>query len=259
MKTNTEITKPTRKEKEILNNLYRFHYLNRNQIQTLLNHKKFNRIISWLNELTKQRYIARYFNRKFAGTPAIYCLDIHARKEMMGEKGINETLLNSVYQHKRNSDKFRKHCMFLADIYLSLTKFVKNNKAKLSFYTKADLYKTQYLIYPSPDSYFAIEDRNKKTKRYFIDIFDTSKNLKWAHKRIIQYFDYYDEETWQDNTDKPFPEIVLVCADEDDRKDLDKFIKKQMNYRISDIYFYLSTWDEIQSSGMSSKTLHKVE
>lgn len=258
MKTNTAITKPTKKEKEILNNLYRFHYLNRNQIQTLLNHKKFNRIISWLNELTKQRYIARYFNRKFAGTPAIYCLDIQARKELMGEKGINDTLLNSVYQHKRNSDKFRKHCMFLADIYLSLTKFVKNNKAKLSFYTKTDLYKTKYLIYPCPDCYFAIEVKNKKIKRYFLDIFDPSKNLKWPHKRIIQYFDYYDKEIWQDNANKQFPEIILVCADEDDRKDLETFIKKQINYRISDTNFYLSTWEEIRRQGINSGVLHKV-
>lgn len=112
MKINTIKSKPTKKQKEILHHLYRFHYLNCNQIQTLLNHKKFNRIIFWLNELTKQRYEARYSDRKFAGVPAVYCLDIKARNELLGEKDINDSVLNRVYQHKRNSNKFKNHCMF---------------------------------------------------------------------------------------------------------------------------------------------------
>lgn len=259
MKKNTTKSKPTKRQKEILHNLYKFHYLNRNQIQTLLNHKKFNRIISWLNELTKQRYIARYFNRKFAGLPAVYCLDIKARKELIDEEEISDSILNRVYQHKRNSNKFKKHCMFLADIYLSLIKLAEKNKAKLSFYTNTDLYKTKYLILPIPDSYFAIEEKSKITKRYFLDIFDPLASPKWLHKRVIQYFEYFDKEYWQKNTDKPFPEIIMVCPDEEYKKELERFIKKMMKRSISDLSFYISTWTKIKNEGMNRQTLQKIE
>lgn len=103
----------------------------------------------------------------------------------------------------------------LADIYLSFIKFIKQSETKLSFYTKTDLYKTKYIILPIPDVYFAIEEKNKITKRYFLDTFDPIASLKWLHKRTIQYFDYYDKEYWQKNTDKPFPEIIMVCPDEE--------------------------------------------
>lgn len=248
-----------KRQKEIIKLLFRFHHLNRIQIQQLLKHKKFSRIILWLNELTKERYIARDFDKKLGNVSAVYSLDKNAKKILDKEKDINNSYLARVYRDRKNSDKFKKHCVFLADIYLSLVKLTKENRAKLSFNTKTDLYKMKYLIDPIPDAYFAITDKSKNIKRYFLEIFDPSNNLKWPHLRIIKYFDYFDEETWQDNTDKSFPEIILVCDNEDDKKDLDKFIKKQMNYRISDINFYLSTWEEIRQQGMSSKVLHKVE
>lgn len=248
-----------KRQKEIIKLLFRFHHLNRIQIQALLGHKKFNRIIIWLNELTKERYIAKDFDKKLGNISAVYSLDKNAKKILDKEKDINRSYETRVYRDRKNSDKFKKHCVFLADIYLSLVKLTKENRAKLSFNTKTDLYKMKYLIDPIPDAYFAITDKSKNIKRYFLDIFDDSDNLKWPHMRVIQYLDYYDEETWQNNTDKPFPEVILVCKNDGNVKNLEKFIKKQMSYRISDVNFYLSTWDEIQQQGMNSKALHKVE
>ena len=60
---------------EILILLHRFRYLSRPQIQTMLGHKTWAKVIIWLNDLTDQHYIYRYYEPKLAGKPAIYCLD----------------------------------------------------------------------------------------------------------------------------------------------------------------------------------------
>lgn len=247
------------RQKEILKLLYRFHHLNRKQIQEILKHKQFNRIIIWLNELTKQRYLARDFEKKLGNVAAVYSLDKNAKKILEKEKDISVSSLTRVYRDRKNSAKFKKHCVCLADIYLSLIKLTKKSKAKLSFYTKTDLDKTEYLISPYPDAYFAIEDNSKNIKRYFLDIFNPLDSPKWLHKRTMQYFDYYNKEDWQNNTDKPFPEVLMICPDEEYKKDLEKFIKKMLKRNIADLFFYLSTWGEIQKQGMNSKVLHKVE
>lgn len=243
---------------DIQNYLYRFRYLNRPQIQTLLNHKYFHRVIVWLNEMTEKRYIARDFNRKFAGEPAIYCLDTKSRKIMLGRDGIKNSLLKKAYYDKTRSRRFKNHNLLVVHIYLSLTELVKKTKAKLSFYTKTDLYKTKNLILPIPDAYFAIEEANKTIKRYFLDIFDPLVNPKWPHKRVMQYFSYYDSEYWQNSTDKSFPEIIMVCPDEDYKKDLEKFIKKMYERNQTDLSFYLSTWEEIKIKGMRREALFKI-
>ena len=45
----------TKKQLEILTLLYRFRFLNRSQIQKLLNHKKISRINIWLKDLADKK------------------------------------------------------------------------------------------------------------------------------------------------------------------------------------------------------------
>lgn len=71
------------------------------------------------------------------------------------------------------SPKFKKHCMLLADIYISLLDLVKKadkGRGKLYFFTKPDLKGVQHLIFKEPDAYFAIEDKKKNTQRYFLKL-----------------------------------------------------------------------------------------
>src|SRR3990172_7174663 len=70
----------TSRHTEILRFLYQFRFLSRNQLQTLLNHKHYNRIIVWLNELTENGYIRRYYDKKRVTVPAIYLLGNKGRK-----------------------------------------------------------------------------------------------------------------------------------------------------------------------------------
>ena len=254
------------RQQQILILLNRFRFLKRHQIQTMLNHKYMEKVRLWLNDLTQQVYIHRFYSRRFAGEPAVYCLATKSRGYLKNlkpnkEKGvetINQSLLNRIYREKQLSKTFQTHCMFIADIYLSLLTLVNKNKAKLHFSTKTDLYGMKYLIRPNPDAYFAIEEENGTIKRYFLDIFDELPPRMILRRRIRQYFRYYEQGYWQDHAKKPFPEILLIFPDERSKRYVVRFVKKILEN--GDFpSFYLSTWQEIQKEGINRQVLHKVE
>lgn len=242
--------------------LYKFRFLNRTQIQILLNHKHFNRIIVWLNYLTEEKYIKRYYSQKFAGVPAYYSLGTKGRKyfrEHVKIKDIKLHLLDRVWTEHSNSFKFKKHWMFLTDMYISLLSLTTKAEAKLTFYSKVDLSGMKYLIRPEPDGYFSIQDKNGITKRYFLDIFDEYPNWNDITKRINRYFYYYKKKYWQDHTGKSFPEIIFVCPNNTVKNSINKYTSKILENQQVNIIFYLSTWEEIQKQGINRQVLHKIE
>jgi hypothetical protein len=252
----------TKSQEDILFYLYRFRFLNRLQIQKLLRHKSFNRIIIWLNQLTTEHYIHKYYNPKKVTIAAQYSLGIKSRKyllEKAKEKGnkIQPHLLNRIWREHTLSDQFRTHCLFLADIYLSLVVPVAKTHATLYFFTKTDLYPHDYMPKPLPDAYIAIKERNGKMKRYFLDIFDPLPPRMILRRRITHYVDYFDNNTWQEITNHPFPKILLVCPDDRSKRYLHRFIQKTLEY--SDLEFFLTTWELVKNKGMCGEVLEKVE
>ncbi len=246
---------------QILILIYRLRFLNTKQIQTLLNHKFASRIITWLNNLTKQKYLKRYYSTKFDREPAFYSLGTVGRKyfKVHNESvGIKEPLLDRVWQEHKNSLQFKRNSMLLGDIYISLINLTKTASAKLGFYTKVDLFGMKYMIHPEPFCYFSIEDTNKAVKRYFLDIFDyfVPDDL---YKRINKYMYYFEKRFWQDNTDKPFPEIILICPNKASKTFLEKTIAGRLKEKDLPMGFYLSSWEEITQYGICRQVLHKVE
>jgi hypothetical protein len=254
MKQTTQI-KLTPKETEILTLLYRLRFLNRLQIQTMLDHKHHSRIIEWLNNLSENKYIAKFYDKSFTTDPAIYCLDKQGRKYLKSKKEIKLEPLSRVWREAKYSDQFRKHCLFLADIYFSLTAFAKKAGLTLHFYTKTDLYGMEHLIEPKPDAYFAL--KGKGTKRYFLDVFDDIAPLA-LRKRVKQYLEYYNSDEWQDHTDKPFPEIILICPNNRLKNHLYYFIQSKISDD-SEPFFYLTTREAIVTKGLNRDTLEKVK
>jgi len=251
----------TDQKTNILYLLYIYRFLNRNQIQSLLHHKQFNRVIIWLNELTNEGNIRRYYNPKWVTVPAVYSLGVKGRKYLKDHtdvKDVNPVLLDRIWRERNVSTQFRKHCQFIADIYLSLTALTEKTKATLHFYTKTSLYGMQYLILPNPDAYFSITEAKGNKAYYFLDIFDDLPARMALRKRIRQYIEYYENDYWQDHTRKPFPNIILVAPDDRFKSYLYRQIPKMLDNE-SELHFYLSTWEKIKTMGICKETLQKVE
>lgn len=256
---------PTTKQIEILKLIYKFRFLNRTQLQSILNHKQKQKIIIWLNILTEQKYLKRYFDKRLATVPAAYSLGSMARKYFLKNpelyKDITASLLSRVWRESSSTQKFKKHCMLIADIYISLMKLINQmdgEKGKLNFFAKTDLKGVQYLILPEPDAYFSLEDKDGLVKRYLLDIFDDLPPRMILRKRIKQYFSYFEKNYWQDHMKHDFPEIIIVCPDNTSINYLKNFIKRKLNETQTDLSFYLALREDIRLKGLSRNILNKV-
>ncbi|HHT9136976.1 MAG TPA: hypothetical protein ACFYEK_07000 [Candidatus Wunengus sp. YC60] len=262
MNTQTTNQQPKLKkgQDKIIHALFQYRFLHSKQLQIFLKHKSPSRINDWLKELTERKYITQYYDKTFASLPAVYSLGIKSRKYIKNNpdfKNINPVLLDRIWKVHTLSPQFRERCQLVANIYLSLVALSTKTKAKLNFSTQTDLYGMEYMILDNPDAYFSIVEKDKTVSRYFLDIFDDVAYSK-LHLRIRQYFYYYDKEYWQDNTGKPFPNIMLVCPSERIKYHLFYYIQGKLD-RAPDLNFYLTTRDQIIAKGINRDVLKKVE
>ena len=153
----------TKHTEVILYYLYLFRFLNRSQIQMLLGHKHFNRIIKWMNELSKNGYVRQYRNPKIITKQTTYSLGLKGRQYLKKSErdDIDEKLLDRVWREHKMSHEFREHCIFIAVCYLSLQKLSESSNSKLYFYTKVQLHDMQYL-YTDPQ---CLDSKSWSTKR----------------------------------------------------------------------------------------------
>ncbi len=245
--------------KDIIYKLYKFRFLNRVHVQRMLNQKHFKQVIRLLNDLTKKGYINREFTRKFGGVPAVYSLSKKSITTIRDWEGIRPELLNRLYREDERTEIFKKHCQFVADIHLSLITFAKAHKSTLHYYGKSDIEGMQHLIVPEPDIYFVLEENKDNIKRYFLDVFDEQIPKEGLYKRAKQYFDYYQDAKWQDNTKKPFPEIILVCPNSRAKNQMRGIVTTMLKRETDEVVIHLSTWEEIKRHGIKKEVLHKVE
>lgn len=249
----------TPKQLEILTLIYRFRFLNRHHIQSLLNHKDPKRINTWLKDLTNKNILGRIYSTKLKENtkPAIYYLATKSRKILLGQDNTNEKALKRVYRDRNASAKLIDHCIFLADIYLLLKKQITGSQ-ELHFYTKTDLVDHTYLPYNRPDAYISLKD-GQNTKRYFLEIIDEGVPRFMQRKKISQYIAYFDENIWKNRTLHDNPAILIVCPNQMTQDFLHKHIAQVLEEETSDLQFFTSLKSAIQAEGITPSTWQAVE
>jgi len=222
-----EENKITKKQKEIIILLYRFRFLNRIQIQQLLNHKDPKCINTWLKDLYNKKIIGRNYSTKPVeiNKPAIYYLTIKSKSYLADQLEEDGKLMKRIYGEKNKSLKFINHCLLSADFYLVLKK--SHLAQDIFFYTKIDLLSHDYLPDKHPDAYVAIKEK-KELKRYFFEIIDEDTPRFAIRTKIKQYLEYFDSNIWQETTKHPFPKILILCPNETIKKYLHSHISKLM-------------------------------
>ena len=116
----------------------------------------------------------------------------------------------------------------------------------------------EHLISPQPDAYFAIEDETGNGKRYFLEIFNENLRTNILRHRAKAYLTYFDSDDWQDNTNKPFPEIILVCSSAKLKNHMYYFLREKLD-EDDHPNFYLTTKEIINTKGLNRGTLEKIE
>ncbi len=244
-----KIPSVTNKQNQIIPLLYKFRFLTVSQLQKLLHHKDPRRIKEWLKDLLDKKYIARTKLEDDITQPYIYCLAQRAKYLLKDNDNYDESILNRLYKEKSLTKNFINHLLFLADIYLFFL-FQKEKDTELNFFTKQELIGYDYFPKELPDVYIAVQNK-EETTRYFLDLFDDYTPLWAIRKRVKGYFQYYEENTWQENTENsPFPTILLVLPNEQVKKHILYFTKALLEKTFyGDIAIFLATKEKTKENG----------
>jgi len=265
METKKEIIKKKNiklkdKQKEILLLIYRYRFLSRIQIQSLLQHKQYNRVIKWLNELSDNKYLVRYYLKSINSKPAVYSLGSNGRKYLRENAKVYKIqvrLLNRIWYEKNTTYEFRNRLQFIAHVYLSLLVLTKKTGATVKFYTAVDLEGMKYLPHTLPDCYFSITEKSCSSKRFFLVTFRPNMIDRDILKRVSVYFSYYKRGYWQRYNKNPFPEIIFITAELKTKYFLINIIKNKLK-KYPRLNFLLATQEDVYKFGINKKVLQKV-
>jgi hypothetical protein len=246
------------RQKQFIDYLYKFRYIAIKQFLQLynINDPKYTREL--LDDLIAKKYIAKIKDKKDPTKPIIYCLAQRAGHILKKEEDIDEDFLNWLYKEKTKGVNFINRNLFILNIYLFLLKN-KEPGEEIYFYTKQDLVGYDYFPDPLPDAYIDIEDENGHTY-YFLDFFDTNARPGNLRFRVRYYFDYFEEEKWQENTDNSsFPSILFVCHDDNRKKYLQYYLKAKLENSFNDIQFFLTTKNNVNFAPQGVNIWKQVE
>ena len=244
------------KQTQILILLYRFRFLNTNQIQKFLSHKNPRTAQILLSDLVQKQYVySNYQRTKFWRNtkPSIFHLLPKAIKILRKQENYDKLSFKNIYDERKRSNGFIHNSLFIADLYLD-TKEI-NGNPNSQFFTKVELKGYRAFPNPLPEAYIAIKEKNK-TKRYLVLLLEEKAPLYAYRYKIKKYLDFAQEDTWKESTHgASFPSIYIICPDYRRKRFVKRFIEE--NYPIKP--FFLTTKKQVRLSGMFSKIWDKIK
>lgn len=287
----------TDKQKEIMDLIFRFRFVNRHQIQRLLNHKDPKRVNAWLKDLVEKKYLGRIYSHKLLENtkPAIYYLHnngivwvrYNKSEEYTGEDlGLDIKYVKKFYQDKNASLTFINHCITLCEFYVQIKGYErkgngdkKNKSLEYNIETKTEMWINKQLDLNSdedfnevkqytPDLYIEKidnpESRTLKATTFFLELFDPHMPRYAIKYRIQQYIKYREEgQGWKmySGSDDSFPTIMLIFPHYRKLNGLTKFINDELlkSYESANITFFLTTYQKIMTETIvGNKNIWKV-
>ena len=244
----------TNKQKTILYLLYKFRFLNRIQIQTLLNHKTHNRINTWLKDLTDKGYIGQKLNTssKINNAPAIYFLKRHGMHFVKIQDYAEKAYISKLYQEATRSDNFISNCLLIADSYIDLQKKY-GTKEGFTFYTRSEYSLDGIIkeIFP----FFVF--RKGKTAQYLVAEIFPEKPRFFILQRINQYITFFTKGDWI-KQEQP-PTILFICPN----NQIEEYVTKKtklicVEENIEDLEIQTTTKDQIINHGITGDVWGEV-
>lgn len=245
-------TNITNKQKEILLHLYRFRFLNRLQLQQLLNHTTYKRINLWLKDLTEKEYTTRIFKRSWTenSTPAKYYIALNGIRFLKTQPNCKKEYLEKLYREKDRSEKFIDKSLFIANVYLKFIGDFKNDISNYKFSTQSDLTPKSIVSDIMPD--FLIIRSNNTTKHFnLFQLFPEGTPRFAVRKRIEKYMTFLTEE---DGTQLS-ANLHLIAQTDALHKYLTRHVERILQDESISVPIRVSTYDQIARHGIRSEDL----
>lgn len=264
------------KQKEIVNLVFRFRFINRHQLQRLFGHKDPSRLNKWLKDLVNKKYLGRIYSHKLLENtkPAIYYLGnngiIWARYEGMEWRNdsIELKYLKKFYEDKHASESFINHCTAMFDIYLQFKAVEKQSKnTEFDFETKTESWINAQIdknyeedfdnikeLIPDASIEKIVETKDKMTTNlYFIILFDAHVPRYAMRYKIDQYIKCHEDN---DGKHIPgltieFPIILLIFPTQQKADQIGKYIKKQLDRSfVLNMNIQVTTYQKVMAEGV---------
>ncbi|HBG81873.1 TPA: hypothetical protein DDW69_03465 [candidate division CPR2 bacterium] len=259
-----ELSPITKKQQEILILIYRFRFLNRIQIQTLLKHKNKKTINVWLNDLRKKEYVERIYSNTFGENtkPAIYYLSLNGIRFLKTTK-IEPEALKKFYYERIRTETFIERSILLGDIYLELLEISESaNNSKVSEkeetsggfkekiqkppdkvkkvkyemclssdyaafgkYEESDLPFEELVRELKPHAYILRKKHGHK-KHYFLEILSDIP-LPYLRQRLKRYLKFFESFNWE-YSEEPTPVFLIICPNKRVRVYVAGYIRKAL-------------------------------
>lgn len=258
------ISKLTKKQKEILNLIPRFRFLNRIQIQQFLHHKYPKCINDWLRDLKEKQYLNWIYDTSFEkkSKPAIYYAGINGIRYLKAEGNIPPSLIYKLYRDKNRSDNFISQCLLLADCFLTFRVRMVNG-VNYVVTTASELENSyspfHFLCQTKLEVHQVIkktEIKNNQTmmKYFLIHAIEPTLPRYSLRRKLKDYVEFYHEGSWEDHVSKTFPALHFICPDKPVLIYAKRYAKKIMddNDNPHDLHFCFATVGEIKKHGVNA-------
>jgi hypothetical protein len=215
----------TPKQQALIRLIYRYRFLERRQLQTLLGHKDKRRISAWLKELRERKIINWFYETDGAekSKPAIYFMYLGGIQLLRRLGNFPEKELRKRYKEASKQSDFINRCLLIADCCLHLEDR-NNGEDEVAYAYALD---ADYAD-PDKDFYFLIEsefirpslaftkeaetDNEFRRQTYFLEVIDPTTPRYMVKKKLRDYVDYLDSEEWdQQESDEAMPIILIAC------------------------------------------------
>lgn len=247
----------TDKQQDILKLLYRFRFLKRSQIQRLLNHKDYKTINLWLKDLIEKEYIQKR-DIKFPYKIA-YHLAPKGISYFKKELEYESKLLQKYYREQDRSLSFISSSLLIADIYLDL-KNRDSEKVKFKVYIKSDYPSHKYadfLLTLKPSAYIS-QNTADDEKEYFVEIVSHQPKER-LRQRIKNYLYSFQGTEWEEETDRDFPTILIICPSEELFDYIKSYTKRKL-YRFDETrpIIHLVTIEKVSQAGITGDIWEEI-
>lgn len=247
----------TPKQQEILKLLYRYRFLNRTQIQTLLNHKDKRRVITWLKDLREKEYIDwQYDPTNFIAKsqPAIYYLSLNGIRHLRSLNEYPTDELRKRYKESNRTNVFIGRCLLIADCCIALIA-KSNDKLWYTFSPSTDYTNPNdlhhNLIELNPHLYISKHQGDKVTE-YLFESFEQTLPKYQLRKRLKDFVEYLND------AEGPSSLVVLfACASTADLL----YIKRRVRMLTDDnddLQIRVTTLGKLKLSGITSDIWEEI-
>lgn len=245
----------THRQQDILLLLYRFRFINRTQIQSLLHHKNTKSINTWLKDLTDKKYTNRIISdqSKIHNSPTIYYLSLNGIKFLKTQSSCKTQYITKLYKEKTRSEQFINRCLFIADIYLYLLNKYTNTTG-FAFYTQSDFTPNSLVKEIFPHFVFR---KAEKQPLFIAEIFSETIPRFAIRKRITTYLEFFTQADWIKK--EKTPNILLICPDYKMKKFVVKFTKETLEEETVDINFFVTVTDMISRQTIEGQIWQKID